>query len=95
MNNQHADIHDRTSDDHEQFEQRQLEYDRERQRRATSDLRGSEIAGMVDELIDEGIVTVNGAAKQLVHSPTGRAFKSRSALAHFHLGWEGGRSENK
>lgn len=82
------DRHDETSPDYEQFERRQLAKDHDRHRPTAADLDSDAVRMLVDELIDDGVVDVDGAAQRLVHRPTGRAFKSRSALAHFHLGWD-------
>jgi len=87
------DRHDDTSTDYEQFERRQLANDQDRRRPAAADLDSEAVRSLVDELIDDGAVDVEGAAQRLVHRPTGRAFTSRSALAHFHLGWDAATSE--
>lgn len=87
MTHHDIDIHDATDDDHEQFERRQLARDRDRRERASADLDSDAIRELVAELIDDGVVAVDGTRHHLVHQPTGKAFTSRSAVAHFHRGW--------
>lgn len=87
MTSNNVDRHDDTSDAHHQFERRQLAQDRDRRAKRTSDLTSSEVREVVEDLIEAGTVTVDSEMRRLIHCPTGVAFTSRSALAHFHLGW--------
>ena len=75
-----------TSNDHKQFEAEQLAQDHDAARQ-TADLTDTAARHLVNDLVDEGVVTPVAERRVLVHDPTGEAFDSITQLAVFHRGW--------
>ncbi|WP_257300612.1 hypothetical protein [Haloarchaeobius sp. FL176] len=73
---------------YEQFERRQLAQDRDCIR--PLQLAESDAQYVVNSLIDAGVVEPLPRAKQFVHRPTDRTFRSAICLAYFHRGWLAG-----
>ena len=77
---------DDTSTDHERFEAEQLAQDRDAAR-STADLTDGTARRLVNDLVDNGVVTPVAEQRVLVHDPSGEAFDSITQLAVFHRGW--------
>ena len=83
---------DNTSTDHERFETEQLAQDRDAVR-ATADLTDGTARRLVNDLVDDGVVTPVAERRVLIHDPSGEAFDSITQLAMFHRGWVAARDE--
>ena len=83
---------DDTNDDHERFEAEQLAQDRDVSR-STADLTDGTAQRLVNDLVDDGVVTPVAERCVLVHDPSGKAFDSITQLAVFHHGWTAARDE--
>ena len=83
---------DDTSTDHKRFEAEQLAQDRDAIR-STADLTDGTAQRLVNDLVDDGVVTPVAERRVLVHDPSGEAFGSITQLAVFHRGWTAGRDE--
>ena len=81
---------DDTSTDHERFEAEQLAQDRDAAR-STVDLTDGTAQRLVNDLVDDGVVTPVAEQHVLVHDPSGEAFDSITQLAVFHRGWTAAR----
>ena len=83
---------DETSTDHERFETEQLAQDRDAEQ-STADLTDATARHLVNDLVDDGVVTPVAERRVLVHDPSGEAFDSITQLAVFHRGWTTAREE--
>ena len=80
-------IFDDTAYDHERFETELVAQDRDAARVSTADVEKMTARQLVNELIDDDIVTAVAEQRILVHEPSGEAFDSSRQLAVFHRGW--------
>lgn len=83
-------IFDDTSTDYKRFETEQLARDHDAARQ-TADLTDAAARHLVNDLLDEGVVTPVVERRVLVHDPSGEAFDSITQLAVFHRGWTAAR----
>ena len=83
---------DETSTDYECFEAEQLARNRDADQ-STADLTDSAARHLVNDLVDDGVVTPVAERRVLVHDPSGEAFDSITQLAVFHRGWTASRDE--
>ncbi|WP_235063407.1 hypothetical protein [Candidatus Halobonum tyrrellensis] len=74
---------DDTSTDYERFETEQLAQDRDATR-ATADLTDGTAQRLVNDFVDDGVVTPVAERRVLVHNPSSEAFDSITQLAVFH-----------
>ena len=81
------DILDDTTDDHERLETELVAQDRDAARVATADIDERGARHLVNDLIEDGVVTPVAEQRVLVHEPSGEAFDSITQLAVFHRGW--------
>jgi hypothetical protein len=82
------DILDDTTDDYERFETELVAQDRDAARVATADLDERSARRLVDELIEDDVVTPIPDHRILVHEPSSKPFESITQLAVFHRGWQ-------
>ena len=82
---------DDTSNDHERLEAEQLAQDHDAARPA-ADLTDAAARYLVNDLVDEGVVTPVAERRVLIHDPSGETFDSITQLAVFHHGWMAARS---
>jgi hypothetical protein len=78
------DILDDTTDDYERLETELVA----QARVSTADLDERSARRLVDELIEDDVVTPVPDQRVLVHGPSGEAFDSITQLAVFHRGWQ-------
>ena len=80
-------ILDDTTDGHERLETELVAQDHDAARVATVDIdeRGARL--LVNDLIEDGVVTPVAEQRVLVHELSGEAFDSITQLAVFHRGW--------
>ena len=81
------DILDDTTDDYERLETELVAQDRDATRVATADIDERRARHLVNDLIEDGVVTPVAEQRVLVHEPRGEAFDSITQLAVFHRGW--------
>ena len=82
------DILDDTTADYEQFETELVAQDRDAARVSTADIDERGARHLVNDLIEDGVVTPVAEQRVLVHDPSGEAFDSITQLAVFHRGWQ-------
>jgi hypothetical protein len=82
------DILDDTTDDYERLETELVAQDRDATRVSTADADERSARRLVDELIEDDVVTPVPDQRILVHEPSGEAFDSITQLAVFHRGWQ-------
>ena len=85
------DILDDTTDDHERLEAELVAQDRDAARVATADIDERSARRLVNDLIEDDVVTPVADQRVLVHEPSGEAFNSITQLAVFHRGWRAAR----
>jgi len=85
------DILDDTTDDYERLETKLVAQDPDAARVSTADLDERSAHHLVDELIEDDVVTPVPDQRILVHDPSGEGFDSIIQLAVFHRGWTAGR----
>jgi len=85
------DILDDTTDDYERLETKLVAQDPDVARVSTADLDERSAHHLVDELIEDDVVTPVPDQRILVHDPSGEGFDSIIQLAVFHRGWTAGR----
>ena len=83
---------DDTSTDHDRFEAEQLAQDRDAEQ-SMADLTDATARHLVNDLVDDGMVTPVAERRVLVHNPSGEAFDLITQLAVFHRGWTAAREE--
>lgn len=83
-----SDILDDTTDDHERLEAELVAQDRDAARVATADIDDRSARRLVNDLIEDDVVTPVADQRVLVHDPSGEAFDSITQLAVFHRGWQ-------
>ena len=81
------DILDDTTDDHERLEAELVAQDRDAARVSTADIDEQSARRLVNDLIEDDVVTPVAEQQVLVHEPNGEAFESIIQLAVFHRGW--------
>ena len=85
------DILDDTTDDYERFETELVAQDRDAARVSTADIDERSARRLVDELIEDDVVTPVPDHRILVHEPSSKPFESITQLAVFHRGWKAAR----
>ena len=85
------DILDDTTDDHERLEAELVARDRDAARVATADIDERSAHRLVNDLIENDVVTPVAEQRVLVHEPSSEAFDSITQLAVFHRGWRAAR----
>jgi len=85
------DILDDTTDDYERLETELVAQDRDAARVSTADIDERSARRLVDELIEDDVVTPVPDQRVLVHEPSDEAFDSITQLAVFHRGWRAAR----
>ncbi|ELZ29446.1 hypothetical protein C474_13199 [Halogeometricum pallidum JCM 14848] len=88
-------ILDDTGNDHERFEAELVAQDRDATRVSTADVEETTARRLVNELVDDDIVTAVAEQRVLVHEPSGEAFDSIRQLAVFHRGWSAGQDADE
>ena len=81
------DIPDDTTDGHERLETELVAQDRDAARVSTADNDERGARHLVNDLIEDDVVTPVAEQRVLVHKPSGEAFDSITQLAVFHRGW--------
>ena len=82
---------DETGNDHKRFEAELVAQDRDTGRVSTADVDEATARQLVNDLVDNGIVTAVAEQRILVHEPSDEAFDSIRQLAVFHRGWTAAR----
>ena len=82
------DILDDTTDDYERLETKLVAQDRDAARVSTADVDERSARRLVDELIEDDVVTPIPDHRILVHEPSSKPFESITQLAVFHRGWQ-------
>ena len=82
------DILDDTTDDHERLETELVAQDRDAARVATADIDERSARHLVNDLIENDVVTPVAEQRVLVHEPSSTPFESITKLATFHRGWQ-------
>ena len=85
------DILNDTTDDHERLETELVAQDRDAARVATADIDERSARRLVNDLIENDVVTPVADQRVLVHEPSSEAFDSITQLAVFHRGWQAAR----
>ncbi|MFC4247595.1 hypothetical protein ACFOZ7_11470 [Natribaculum luteum] len=85
------DILDDTGDDHERLETELLAQDRDIAQVSTADVDETTARHLVNDLVDDSVVTAVAEQRILVHEPSGEAFDSIQQVAVFHRGWSAAR----
>ena len=85
------DILDDTTDDHERLETELVAQDRDAARVATADIDERGARHLVNDLIEDNVVTPVAEQRVLIHDPSSEAFDSITQLAVFHRGWRAAR----
>ena len=85
------DILDDTTDGHERLETELVAQDRDAARVSTADIDERGARHLVNDLIEDDVVTPVADQRVLVHEPSGEAFDSITQLAMFHRGWQAAR----
>jgi hypothetical protein len=80
-------LHD-TTDDYDRLETELVSRDRDAVRIATADVDERSARRLVDELIENDVVTPIPDQRVLVHEPSSTPFESITQLAVFDLGWQ-------
>ena len=83
-----SDILDDTTDDHERLETELVAQDRDAARVSTADIDERSARRLVNDLLEDDMVTPVADQRVLVHDPSGEAFDSITQLAVFHRGWQ-------
>jgi len=82
-----TDALDDASADHERFEAELVAQDQDAARVAVADIDDGRAHALVNDLVDDDVVTPIPDEQVLVHEPSDEAFDSILQLAVFHLGW--------
>ena len=82
-----TDALDDVSADHERFEAELVAQDQDTARLAVADIDDRRAHSLVNELVDDDVVTPIPNERVLVHEPSDEAFDSILQLAVFHRGW--------
>lgn len=85
------DILDDTTGDYDRLETELVAQDRDAARVATADIDERSARRLVNDLIEDDVVTPVADQRVLVHEPSGEAFDSITQLAVFHRGWRAAR----
>ncbi|QOS13542.1 uncharacterized protein HfgLR_21615 (plasmid) [Haloferax gibbonsii] len=86
-----TDALDDTSADHERFEAELVAQDQDAARVAIADIDDGRAHSLVNDLVDDDVVTPIPDERVLTHEPSDEAFDSILQLAVFHRGWTAGR----
>ena len=82
-----TDALDGASVDHERFEAELVAQDQDAARIAVADIDDGRAHALVNDFVDDGVVTPIPDEQVLVHEPSDEAFVSILQLAVFHRGW--------
>ncbi|WP_199522961.1 hypothetical protein [Haloferax sp. Atlit-6N] len=82
-----TDALDDASADHEWFEAELVAQDQDAARVAVADINDRRAHSLVNDLVDDDVVTPIPDKRVLVHEPSDEAFDSVLQLAVFHRGW--------
>jgi len=82
-----TDAFDDASADHERFEAELVAQDQDTARVAIADVDDKRAHSLVNDLVDDNVVTPIPDERVLVHEPSEEAFESILQLAVFHRGW--------
>ncbi|WP_282351561.1 hypothetical protein [Haloferax volcanii] len=86
-----TDVLDDASADHEWFEAELVAQDQDAARVAVADIDDRRAHSLVNDLVDDDVVTPIPDERVLVHEPSDEAFDSILQLAVFHRGWTAAR----
>lgn len=89
------DTFDDTIADDERIETELLAQDQDATSVSTADVHERAARRLVNDLVDDGVVTAVAGQRVLVHEPSGAAFNSIRQLAVFHRGWSAARDDGK
>ena len=81
------DAFDDASADHERFEAELVAQDQDAARVVVTDIDDGRAHSLVNDLVDDDVVTPIPDERVLVHEPSDEAFDSILQLAVFHRGW--------
>ena len=90
-----TDAFDDTSADHERFEAELVARDQDAVRVTVADFDDGRARSLVNDLVDDDIVTPIPDERVLVHEPSDEAFDSILQLAVFHRGWTAARDADE
>ena len=82
------DIIDDTTGDYDRLETELVAQDRDAARVATADIDERGARHLVNDLIEDDVVTPIPDHRMLVHEPSSKPFESITQLAVFHRGWQ-------
>jgi len=85
------DILNDTTDDYERLETELVAQDRDAAQVSTADIDERSARRLVNDLIEDDVVTPVADQRVLVHEPSSEAFDSITQLAVFHRGWQAAR----
>ena len=83
-----SDVLDDTTADYERLETELVAQDRDAARVSTGDVDERDARRLVNDLIEDDIVTAVADQRVLVHEPGGEPFDSITQLAVFYRGWQ-------
>ena len=86
-----SDVLDDTTADYERLETELVAQDRDAVRVSTADIDKLRARRLVNDLIEDDVVTPVADQRVLVHEPSSEAFDSITQLAVFHRGWQAAR----
>jgi len=86
-----SDVLDDTTADYERLETELVAQDRDAAWVSTADIDERRARRLVNDLIEDDIVTAVADQRVLVHEPSSEAFDSITQLAVFHRGWQAAR----
>ncbi|WP_129116122.1 hypothetical protein [Halegenticoccus tardaugens] len=81
---------DDTADNHERLETELLAKDWDLAQVSTADVDETTARHLLNDLVDDGVVTAVAEQRVLVHEPSGEAFGSIRQVVVFHRGWTAG-----
>ncbi|PSP59295.1 hypothetical protein BRC72_00060 [Halobacteriales archaeon QH_7_66_36] len=86
-----SDVLDDTTADYERLETELVAQDRDAAWVSTADIDERRARRLVNDLIEDDVVTPVADQRVLVHEPSSEAFDSITQLAVFHRGWQAAR----
>ncbi|WP_224448650.1 hypothetical protein [Haloprofundus salilacus] len=90
-----TDALDDASADHERFEAELVAQDQDASRVVVADIDEGRANSLVNDLVDDDVVTPIPDERVLVHEPSDEAFDSILQLAVFHRGWTAARDTDE
>ncbi|WP_058827193.1 hypothetical protein [Haloferax sp. Q22] len=90
-----TDALDDASADHERFEAELVAQDQDAARVSVADIDERRAHSLVNDLVDDDVVTPIPDERVLVHEPSDEAFDSILQLAVFHRGWTAARDTDE